>query len=421
MSTMKSNQQLKQVIGKFFDAADAALVPESDLVSVFQSETWSMHNGAVFKWTSGFARNLRDLVAGVLKSQGPNKVNEKQIEKIAWDIATSGSKLQGKTLEFITSVEGEVTKPYERVDPCFSVVLNGIPRLKIGRVSVENTAKLTVILNKRDPRWAIEPNKLPGSTFDGSRFVVSLPAAVWKVSVDCFKGNVRDEAAWLIDVALSLLRLSIPAKKRVGYFPPFGSTESAPTLPPRTEDHGITLSTDAASFDGSSLNGWYEVTNKTFSKKQLQELDRIADAVMNSITGTVAERFARGLGWLSRARRATDQADRFLYFFTAIESLLTRSDKNAPVTDTICRSAACILAKTVEARVSIAKELSALYGIRSVLVHSGERSVARVDSKDLQIKVELVFFNVLKKIDLSKRIDDFHSELKTASYGGRWP
>jgi hypothetical protein len=181
------------------------------------------------------------------------------------------------------------------------------------------------------------------------------------------------------------------------------------------------LSTNAASFDGSSLNGWYEVTQKAFSKKQLEDLDRTANLVMSPSPGTVAERFARGLGWLSRGRRADDQADRFLYFFTAIESLLTRSDKNAPVTDTICRSAACILAKTVTARAAIAREFSALYGIRSDLVHSGERSVSRVNSKDLQLKAELVFFNVLKKADLSKRIDDFHSELKTASYGGRWP
>jgi hypothetical protein len=216
---MKSNQHLKQIISKFFDGADSALVQsETELASVFKSEAWSMHNGSVFKWTRVFASTLRDLVAGVLKSQGTNKVNEKQIEEIAWDIATSGSKLQDKTTAFITAVEGEATKPYERIEPCFSVVLNGIRKLKIGRVSVENTATLAATLNTRDSRWAIEANRPPSSRFGEGKFVIGLPAAVWRVSVDCFKGNVREEASWLIDVALSLLRFSIPAKKRVGIF-----------------------------------------------------------------------------------------------------------------------------------------------------------------------------------------------------------
>jgi hypothetical protein len=65
--------------------------------------------------------------------------------------------------------------------------------------------------------------------------------------------------------------------------------------------------------------------------------------------------------------------------------------------------------------------MAELYATRSVLVHAGERKVSETESIDLQIRSELVFYNVLRKVDLSKRLDDFHNDLKAASYGVAWP
>jgi hypothetical protein len=248
-----------------------------------------------------------------------------------------------------------------------------------------------------------------------------MPQMVSRVQVKCFKGNVRDEAAWHVDIALSLLRLTIPANRRASHFPRLGGVEASVAEPPHRDDHGITLIGTTTSFGGSSLDGWYEITPKTFSKKKLTSLATLGTAVMQPNKGSVAARVANGLGWLTRGRRANDQAERFLHFFTAIESLLTRDDKTAPVTDTICRSVACILARKIKDRPNIAKTMSDLYTTRSVLVHAGDRRVSEAESTQLQLHAELVFLRVIDEIPLTTRLQDFHSELKRASYGGKWP
>lgn len=420
MSGKKKTPNLKDILGAFFREADAAVVKtQVQFDAVFKAQNFWMHNGLTFEVTDGFASTLRDVVASVVKSEGPAKVNLKQIQEIALDVATGSS--SNKIKDFNTTVKGESTKQYERIEPCFAVVLNGLKTLKLGRVTIEKSADVAKEVNKLDARWQIKPNAPPTSQFEQKVFVVGLPLTACRVKVECFKGNVRDVAAWYIDVALSLLRLSVPSEKVTGNFPGFGSIEASPTQPPQRKDYGISLTGTVASFGNSSLDGWYEISPKTFSAKKQRELDSIANKLMNPPKGSVAERFANGLGWLTRGRRASDQAERFLHFFTAIESLLTRGDKNAPVTDTICRSVACILAKKVQAREQIAKEMAELYATRCVLVHAGQRKVSEGESLDLQIRSEWVFYNVLKKIDLGGRLDDFHNNLKAASYGVPWP
>lgn len=410
----------KEKLEAFFNAATAARKEtRSDIAAILGANRYCMHNGVFFEATDDFSLSLRDVVASVVKSEGPNKVNAKQVQQIAFDIAIGAS--PNKVKDFQTAIKNEVAKPYERIEPCFAVVLNEVSRLKIGHITVEDATEVASQLNPRDSRWRIEPGVEPSSEFKDNTFVIGMPRAVWRVQVACFKGNVREEAAWAIDVALSLLRLSIPQSRRPGNFPRIGSIEAAPTVSPHRNDYGISLHSTTASFGGSGLDGWYEISPKTFSKKKLAALDAIASSIMQPSKGSVAERVANGLGWLTRGRRASDQAVRFLNFFTAIESLLTRNDKNAPVTDTICRSVACILAAKIRDRAKIAKDMSDLYSTRSVLVHAGERRVSEAESTRLQICAELVFKRVLDIVPLTKPLDVFHAELKTASYGSAWP
>ena len=48
-------------------------------------------------------------------------------------------------------------------------------------------------------------------------------------------------------------------------------------------------------------------------------------------------------GWMTRGRHAEDRAERFLFFYTAIETLVSTTDKSAPVIQTIARNAASII------------------------------------------------------------------------------
>jgi hypothetical protein len=143
-------------------------------------------------------------------------------------------------------------------------------------------------------------------------------------------------------------------------------------------------------------------------------------AVFTAKEGSVAERVAQGLGWMTRGRQSADRAERLLYFFTAVEALLTNSDKTAPVTQTIARHASVILADTPQDRVKIAGQFKSLYGLRSALVHSGKRGVGRSDADTVQALVEALYDRVLALVPLSSDAQNLNLALDKASYGGAW-
>ena len=136
---------------------------------------------------------------------------------------------------------------------------------------------------------------------------------------------------------------------------------------------------------------------------------------------SLAERFSQGLGWLTRGRQAKDRAERLLYFFTAIESLLSNDDKTAPVVQNIARQAAVILTNDAPVRAAVASDLKKLYALRSALVHTGSRAVLSTNANDAEILAELLFSRVLSEIDLKQSHAKFIEGLSKASYGQPWP
>lgn len=143
--------------------------------------------------------------------------------------------------------------------------------------------------------------------------------------------------------------------------------------------------------------------------------------IFNAEKGSVGARVAQGLGWMSRGRQTPDRSERLLYFFTAMEALLTNDDKSAPVTQTIARHASVILAKTPGERIKIANEIKKLYGARSSLIHAGKRTVTRRDANMIQSIVESTYLHVMSNVDPLTKFEVLNTALAIASYGGPWP
>jgi len=122
----------------------------------------------------------------------------------------------------------------------------------------------------------------------------------------------------------------------------------------------------------------YEIYKELKEWLDASDFANVCDKLFEVKIGTLAERTQRALGWMTRARSAISLPERFILFFTALEGLLTHDDKNAPVTETIARNVATILA-IPENRFFIYKRMKDLYGIRSTLVHSGKREVSQTD------------------------------------------
>ena len=253
------------------------------------------------------------------------------------------------------------------------------------------------------------------------RLEVTLPRVCWLVTLTTAKGNVEEEATWQTNVALALLRLSYP-EKRYDFFPRPGDIEAMPFVKPLMEQQGVTLASDGMSAGGSSVPRAYVIDDDVVEVTESEEFRERADQIFSSKhTDRLANRFGQGLGWLTRGRQTSDQAERFLFFFTAIEALLSSDDKSAPVVQTICRHASVLLSNRPTERIRISKEMAKLYGQRSALVHAGKRNVSWTDANVVQSIAEELYTRVLNEYNLTSKLGDFQGSLSQASFGLRWP
>jgi hypothetical protein len=154
---------------------------------------------------------------------------------------------------------------------------------------------------------------------------------------------------------------------------------------------------------------------------QSQKFISQAELIFDPPKKSLAERVSQGLGWQTRGRQAEDRAERLLYFFTAVEALLSMDDKTAPVVQTIARHAAVLLTNDNSARAEAAGEVKKLYALRSSLVHAGNRAILWSAANGAQILAESLFDAVLDKVDLKMKHETFCNELANASYGMAWP
>ena len=165
----------------------------------------------------------------------------------------------------------------------------------------------------------------------------------------------------------------------------------------------------------------YVVDDAVVEVTEEQKFKDRTQKIFNPAKNSLAERFGQGLGWLSRGRQTADRAERFLFFFSAIEALLSRNDNNAPVVQTISRHAATILHTDPLERANFAGQLRSLYGVRSTLVHAGKRNVSQAQSMEAQRTAEELYKVVMESYPLDSKFDKFQESLSKSGYGSPWP
>jgi hypothetical protein len=162
----------------------------------------------------------------------------------------------------------------------------------------------------------------------------------------------------------------------------------------------------------------YKITKDACNFTKTEKFIKIAESIFSPPKDSLSERVSQGLGWMTKGRQAFDKSEKFLFFFTAIEALLSSDD--APITQTISRHAATILSKEIKGRYKIAEKIKRLYALRSTLVHTGKKSVSMMDVIEIQFYAESLFYEVLE-LDISMKFKDFQTHLTQASYGTEWP
>ena len=422
--TLKS-QDLRAALEKF---ASEALECVDPAIADLRLERFRLHNGVAFAVSDTAIEAQTDFIRLAVKKLGPKNGHAKVVDKAIWDFVVEiedRAKLDDPSYlnAALDVIEAKSASVCEFFRPCPLVRLpENIDRIEIGRVAIDRAQSRLEDFRKTNDRFKF------GVGTDWTLSIVvaaedvgivtKLPPTLWSINLEAADPLREEEGLWLTDVALSILRLAVSPTNLGMMVPTIGKVEPHPFFPHVAQDHSFTLRQEGgAQLGGMSAPNNYQLTedaaNELAEEITRSKIQKIFDAKPKSL----AERFHQGCGWLTRGRRAADRSDRLLYFFTAIESLLSDSDKTSPVIQTIARHAAALLSDKNEKRHVVALDIKKLYGVRSALVHTGSRGAFDIDANSAQQLAELLFFRVWSDFDLSQRHNEFSAKLSKASYG----
>ncbi len=391
-------------------------------------QRFRLHKGLVFD-ISDAARQAQILfVRQAVSKLGPIKGHTKVLDKILWDFVTSiEDKSQLDLPDFLNEaldlIQTESASVSEFFRPCPFVRLpDGVDRIEIGRVAIDRTeARLEEFRSINNnfrfnvgQDWSLS---IIAACEEVGMFI-TLPPTMWSINLIAADPVREEESLWLTDVALSVLRIAVDFEHLGPLAPTLGKIEPHPFFPHVVQDHSFTLKQGgSAQLGGMSAAKDYRLTKVATDTLQRSDIREKIDKLFEAKPKSISERFYQGCGWMTRGRRSIDRSDRLLYFFTAIEALLSDSDKTSPVTQTIARHAAVLLSDDNIGRQSIATNIKQLYGLRSALVHTGSRRTFDIDSNSAQQIAELIFLRVWNDVDLSMSQVAFSAILAKASYG----
>lgn len=408
--------------------ATAALQCETSDFSELELTRFRLHGGRAFAVSDDAAQKQHDFVQKAVAKLGPVLGHPKVIITALWDFVTSldhQSDLQDPKVvsDALDGIAARSSSVCEFFRPCPLIVLpESASRLQIGPVAIERTESRIEEFRKLDERFKFGVGQdwslsilLAGEEVG---IVATLPPTLWSINLAAADPVREEQGLWLTDVALSLIRMSVDFKELGPRVPGVGDVEAHPYRPHDRHDHSFTLKQGGpAMIGGISAPYDYHLTADALLQLGEPSARSKIELAFDAKSKSLAERFHQGCGWLTRARRSKDRSDRLLYFFTALEALLSNSDRSAPVVQTIARHIAVLLTNENSKRIEIANEVKRLYGVRSALVHAGARSALDIDVNTTQQIVEAAYYRVWDDFDLQLAHSEFSALLGRASYG----
>lgn len=409
----------------FAEAFRKSAAAQTPVTSFSPNSGTSMGAAGVVEITDNVQNALVDLRTRTVRLLGSKAGHEQAISQMLYKQAHQ-SLSEGQTLDemagkLIEVVLNQALVNYKYVAPnrLFRFA-KGVRSITFGNVRVMLISDLQI---ERESEFPDSKLKLiPGKEFSfvpGPSISITMHPICWVVSVDAIAENVEEEGKWLIDVAVSLLRLSY--NSWANHPPATGACEPHPIDSANWKSETLKINGSTLLAGAATVPPWYEISAEVEAMVSTQDFQAKASAIFSPNTKSVAVRIAQGLGWLTRGRQSADRAERLLYFFTAIESLLSGTDKGAPVVQTIARHAGVMLSNDNEERLAHAANLKALYNLRSSLVHNGVREVNWTAANEAQIYAEELFIRALEFVPLTMKHEEFCAQLSAASYGLVWP
>ena len=373
-------------------------------------------------YTKEFLDALVSFTSETVSHFGNLVIDEDYVTGLVWDLIDLNLGYSLIEKEFISRLAQEIARDRFCILHNYQVGLEeSINEFRIGPVRAirGNSIAHQINMKNENPLWKLEVN-FSGYKDDFNTIVYSLSPVCWEVKVNSTSKNIKTEAIWKVNVALSLLRVVIPRGNVGPSFPYLGDVEPQVAIRPEFRDKIVIHDSESIAGGTWSQPKGYYINLKITRMLKTKSFIKKAELLFKPPKGTLAERVQNGLGWLTRGRQSAEQAERFLFFFTALEAIFASTDKSAPVTDTIARSVSILLTNKNLERAKHFRRIKELYEIRSALVHGGSRGVSRRDTMSIQAVCDVVYRRLVEEIDMSIRLQDFHRRLKDASFGGRW-
>lgn len=392
---------------------------------------WTFFDGYTVRFTEDYLKAQPEFTRFAARTLKAKSAHEKTIRNLcqvagqdyvkmtaAADQERQGP-LDAAARALVETVLAEAGREVTHIEPNFLIRHTEPDALVLGRLrSMPTEVAVAHSPLSKHHRISLAIGKCPKVSFQEDSIAVDMPRSVRVTNVSATKENVAEEGKWLIDIAVSLMRLS--TRKWQGNFPRIGDVEAHPIYSAILLRPHVTLEGDAAYTRHGEAPGWYEISQEVAAALNAPDIQTRASLLFDPKDKSLAQRVAQGFGWMTRGRQVSDRAERLLSLFTVLEALLTSNQENSPATETISRHVSVILTQVVKERVAFYNNLKRLYALRSRVVHSSRREVLRQDVNTLQVYVETVFWTVLDRCDLDIPQETFARSLADASHGSRW-
>ena len=416
------DSELNSLLLKFCELASSVRCSSAEEVrGAFNAGRFLVHKNVVFAPTDQVSIVLSKVVRRCEKVLGPRLAHEDDIRQLAWDVAAGQfGDASAASAHFLKGIKEFQQKSHLLILPNYTIDLKtSVQGLTIGPVYLCRGKEILDLINaKTTSRLNAAIGEHGSVKVEGDKLLLGVADVCWQVQVAAAQRNAYEEAAWLVDIALSVLRLSYT--RHTPLYPAVGEIEAHPTDRLQSHNLAITKNADGIQAGGLRIPLHYTVDDGTLKRIRAPNFAKKVAVLFDAPRTSLAVRFAHGLGWMSRARRSLDRSERLLFFFTAIEALLSTEDKTAPVVQTIARHAATILAQPKQ-RSRLARDIKRSYEIRSALIHAGRREVSHSEARDAHLLAEALYSRVWKMERLERPAVDFHTDLSEASYGLSWP
>jgi hypothetical protein len=226
--------ELKPLARTFLETYQAAsVVSEEDARRILMGDGgYSQFEGGMVELTDQVSTATDNLVDKAIKMIGPKGANERALaglaEEVGRDLIRGEIDLEAAVTKLIQSFAEEGNSSFEVILPNYLIDFrDGARSITIGRVRAALSDDVSAELGRRGINVEIKQGPQLSQSFRDRNLVLTFPRQCWVVNVAAARDNAQEEAKWLLDVAVSLLRMSY---KVIGpMFPMAGDIEPHPS------------------------------------------------------------------------------------------------------------------------------------------------------------------------------------------------